>query len=48
VTDRDILYRVVARGLDCSSVRVREILSRPVVTCGENDSLQTAKDVMAT
>jgi CBS domain-containing protein len=47
VTDRDILYRVVARGLDCSSVRVREIFSRPVVTCGEDDSLQTAMDVMA-
>ena len=47
VTDRDILYRVVARGLDCSSVLVREILSRPVVTCGEDDALQTAMDVMA-
>ena len=47
VTDRDILYRVVARGLDCSSVLVREILSRPVVTCRENDALQTAMDVMA-
>ena len=23
LTDRDILYRVVARGLDCSAVRVR-------------------------
>jgi CBS domain-containing protein len=47
VTDRDILYRVVARGLDCSFVRVREIISRPVVTCGEDDSLQAAMDVMA-
>jgi CBS domain-containing protein len=47
LTDRDILYRVVARGLHCSSVRVREILSRPVVTCGEDDTLQTAMDVMA-
>jgi CBS domain-containing protein len=47
VTDRDILYRVVARGGDSGAVRVREILSRPVVTCRESDTLQAAMDVLA-
>jgi CBS domain-containing protein len=47
VTDRDILYRVVAAGLDPTRVRVREVLSRPVVTCGEDDTVQAAMDIMA-
>lgn len=47
VTDRDILYRVVAAGLDPTRVRVREVLSRPVVACGEDDAVQSAMDVMA-
>ena len=47
VTDRDLLYRVVARGLDCSRVRVREVLSRPIITCTEGDTLQSAMDMMA-
>ncbi|MBV8094835.1 MAG: CBS domain-containing protein [Acetobacteraceae bacterium] len=47
VTDRDLLYRVVARGLDCSQVRVREVLSRPVIACAEDDTLHAAMDMMA-
>ena len=47
LTDRDILYRVVARGLDCSTVRVREVMTRPVFGCGEDDSVQAAMDLMA-
>ena len=47
VTDRDLLYRVVARGLDASQVRVREVLSRPAITCHADDSLQSAMDLMA-
>ncbi len=47
VTDRDILYRVVAAGLDPTRVRVREVLSRPVVACGEDDTVQAAMDMMA-
>ncbi len=47
VTDRDILYRVVAAGLDPTRVRVREVLSRPVVSCGEDDAVQAAMDIMA-
>lgn len=47
ITDRDILYRVVARGLDCSVVRVREVLSRPVITCTEDDTVRSVMDSMA-
>jgi len=32
VTERDILYKVVAPGLDPSMVRVREVMSAPVAT----------------
>jgi CBS domain-containing protein len=47
VTDRDILYRVVARGLDPSTTAIRDIISRPVITCSETDTVQTAMDLMA-
>jgi len=47
VTDRDILYRVVARGLDPAGVRVRDVLSRPVIACGEDDSVSAVMDMMA-
>ena len=47
LTDRDILYRVVAAGLDPNRVRVREIVSRPVVFCLEDDTVRSAMDVMA-
>ena len=47
VTDRDILYRVVAKGLDNKSIRARDISSQPVIGCGEDDTVQAAMDLMA-
>jgi CBS domain-containing protein len=47
VTDRDILYRVVAEGL-ASDVPARDVASRPVIGCGADDTLQAAMDLMAT
>ncbi|MFO1057617.1 MAG: CBS domain-containing protein [Dongiaceae bacterium] len=47
VTDRDILYRVVAAGLVPAAVRLRDIASHPVIGCGEEDSLPAAMDLMA-
>ena len=47
VTDRDILYRVVARGLGSADVTVGAIATRPVIGCGEEDSLQDAMSLMA-
>ncbi len=47
VTDRDILYRVVARGLHPATALVRDVMSRPVISCGPGDTLQAAMDMMA-
>ena len=47
LTDRDILYRVVARGLDCSAVRVRDVLTAPVLSCRPEDDVRGAMDLMA-
>ena len=47
VTDRDILYRVVARGLDPASTPVRAVASRPAILCRDDDTLQSAMDLMA-
>ena len=47
VTDRDILFRVVARGLNWSEVLVRDVATRPVIGCGEEDTLQAAMDLMS-
>ena len=47
LTDRDILYRVVAEGRAPADVTVGAIASRPVVGCGADDSLQAAMDLMA-
>ena len=47
LTDRDILFRVVAGGLDPSTALVRDVASRPVISCRETDGLETAMDLMA-
>lgn len=47
VSDRDILYRVVARGLDPAATAVRAVASRPVIMCREDDTLPAAMDLMA-
>lgn len=47
VTDRDILYRVVAKGLNSAEVLARDILSAPLVACGPDDDLDRAMDLMA-
>lgn len=47
LTDRDILFRVVARGLDCSTVLVRDVASRPAIVCRESDEVRSVMDLMA-
>jgi len=47
VTDRDILYRVVARGLDPAATTVRSVASRPVGVCRHDDTQHAAMDLMA-
>lgn len=47
VTDRDLLYRVVAAGRDPARTSVGEVCSRPALTCRAEDSLHVAMDAMA-
>jgi CBS domain-containing protein len=46
ITDRDILFRVVAEGRDSSRVRVRDAMSSTVFACSETDTLEAARDIM--
>lgn len=46
VTDRDLLYRVVAAGRDPAGMRVREAMSSPAITCRPTDGLRQAMDLM--
>ena len=47
VTDRDLLFRVVAAGLDPNATLVRDVASRAMISCRETDELQVAMDLMA-
>jgi len=47
VTDRDLLYRVVAAGRDPASMRVRDAMSSPALSCRVTDDLRVAMDLMA-
>ena len=47
LTDRDILFRVVADGRDPAAVRVREVMSSTVFSCRADDTLATAMDLMS-
>jgi CBS domain-containing protein len=47
VTDRDIVVRAIARGLDPALARVTEVMSRDVVACRPEDELALAEQFMA-
>lgn len=47
VTERDILKRVVAKGLDPTSTRVDQVQSEPLVTVDEDATLEDAANLMA-
>ena len=47
VTDRDIVVRAIARGLDPALARVTEVMSRDVVACRSDDELTLAEQFMA-
>ena len=47
VTDRDIALRAVARGLDARTTSAEEVMTRELVTCGAEDEIQSALDLMA-
>ena len=47
LTDRDVVIRVTARGLDPAAVPVREVMTPHPVTCGPEDDLVAAERAMA-
>jgi CBS domain-containing protein len=46
VTERDVTWKVAAKGLDPNSVRVAEIMSTPLVTIDPNADLTEAAKIM--
>jgi CBS domain-containing protein len=47
ITDRDILYRLVAEGKDPRRTSVLQIASKVIFSCRPDDALTTAMDLMA-
>jgi CBS domain-containing protein len=47
ITDRDILYRLVAEGKDPRRTPVLQIASKQIFSCGPEDTVGAAMDVMA-
>jgi CBS domain-containing protein len=47
VTDRDLLYRVVAEGRDPAAMRVRDAMTAPARCCRPGDDIRAAMDLMA-
>ncbi|MDJ0269231.1 MAG: CBS domain-containing protein [Aigarchaeota archaeon] len=47
VTERDMLKKVTARGLSPGSVKVRDIMSSPLITIDANATLEEAAELMS-
>jgi len=47
VTDRDLVLKVLAKGLDPRKTAVENVMSRDMVVCKTDDSWQIALDAMA-
>jgi CBS domain-containing protein len=46
LTDRDITVRAVAEGLDPKTTKVRDVMTRDVITCFEDDEVEAAERLM--
>jgi len=46
VTDRDIACRAVADGNDCSKMKARDVMSKPIIYCYEDEEVDDAVHVM--
>ncbi|SRR5579884_168560 len=47
VTDRDLAIKIVAEGRDPKSTKLKDVMTREVVTCGPDDDVEKALDAMA-
>ena len=48
VTDRDLAMKVVAEGRDPNTTLVRDVMTKEVVTCREEDDIDGTLDAMST
>ncbi len=46
VTERDLVSKVLAEGIDAKSVLVRDIMSTPLITIGPNATMTAAAELM--
>jgi CBS domain-containing protein len=47
VTDRDLVLKVIAEGLDPQGTRVEQVMSKKLVTCRADDDVDVAMQAMA-
>ena len=47
ITDRDLVLKVIAKGRDTLSTKVESVMTRKMVSCRADDSLQKAMDLMS-
>lgn len=47
VTDRDIVVKAIADGQDANTTRVRDVMSKKLVTCRADDDVDVAMKAMA-
>jgi CBS domain-containing protein len=47
VTDRDLTLAIIAEGRDPRTTKVEDVMTRSVITCRAEDSVQEALDAMA-
>jgi CBS domain-containing protein len=48
VTERDIVRKIVAEGVDASKILVTDVMSTPLITVSSNASIEEASELMAT
>ena len=48
VTDRDLAIKIVAAGRDPQTTPVSEVMTTNVITCRDDDDIETALDAMST
>lgn len=47
VTDRDLVLKVIAEGLDPKTTKVNDVMSKKLVTCYADDDVEQAMNAMA-
>jgi CBS domain-containing protein len=48
VTDRDLALKVVAEGRDPQTTPVKQVMTTNIITCRDDDDIETALDAMST